>query len=422
MDKEKEIIAESDYIKLADIEYKKENFLGAVEYYKKHLEKNPQDARAHNFIGHFYKKADAYKYLQEQIYHYETAIKLKPDFDFALRSLALAHSRAGNYQEAAKYFEKLLKLNPVADDYVAYACLKIRLGEFDEGWKYYEYRFSKNFNKAPYPEFEKPKWEGQNLSDKILLVQHEQGFGDSIMFFRYLEQLKPLTKKIIFRVQKELFDLFKINENGIEIVSDTIPLNDLEFDYHISIMSLPFMLNAQVNNIPFPAGYLKADKEKSENYKKEFFDNNCLKIGICWEGSALGNKRRNVALKNFYPICKLDNVKIYSFQKEGNLSVLEQLPPEIEIINLAKTFTDFSDTAAAIKNVDLFITCDNSVFNLAGAMGKKTFLLLSKDSEWRWLLDEKTTPWYNSAKIFKKEQEHQSWGALIEKIIKELDC
>jgi len=418
---EEKVNTEVDYRKLADIEYRKRNFVGAVEYYKKHLEINPQDATAHNFIGYFYKKIDAYDYLEEQIYHYETAIKLKPDFEFAIRSLALANSRAGNYQEAVKGFERLLELNAIADDYAAYATLKIRLGEFDDGWKHYEYRFLKQFDSPPFPEFKQPRWEGENITDKILLVQFEQGFGDSIMFCRFLEQLKPLTKKIVFRVQENLYDLFKINENGFEIVSEAVSLDDLKFDYHVPLISLPFILRSQIDTIPCSEGYLKADKKLVEKYKKEFFDNDCFKIGICWHGAPQGNKGRNIPPTSFLPICNLENTKIYSFQKEVSPSELESLTCETEIISLGETFKNFSYTAAAMENLDLFITSDNSVFNLAGAMGKKTFVLLNKDSEWRWFLDDKKTPWYDSVKIFKKEREHQNWSVLVKRIIETIN-
>lgn len=406
------------YIELANVEYKKKNFAGAIEYYEKHIEKNPDDAKAHNTIGFFYKKIDAYKHLDEQIKHFSKAFELKPDFDSAIRNLAFAYSRAGDYQKSAEYFETLLKLNPIADDYAAYAGLKIRLGDFDEGWKYYEYRFSKCFDKIPFPEFDKPRWEGQEIKDKTLLVQHEQGLGDSIQFFRYLQEAKPLVKKVIFRVRKQLFELFEANNNGIEIVEETFSIDNIKFDYYIPLISLPYVLKAQKETIPLSQGYIQADKTKVQGYKEKFFNNDFYKIGICWEGSLLGTQNRNIPLKYFYPICKLKNVKIYSFQKDGDLSALQNLSPETEITDLGKTFNDFSDTAAAMENIDLFITCDNSILNLAGAMSKKTFVLLPQHSEWRWFLDNATTPWYDSVKIFKKEQETETWSFQMEKIFK----
>lgn len=404
-----------DTLKLANESYKNGDFLTAIEYYKNCIEQDPHNAVIHNILGYLYRKINTYDTLEEQIKHFKKALELTPDFISALRNLAFAYLRAGEHQKAIDYFEKLLKSNPIPDDFMAYACLKLCLGDFDTGWKYYEYRFLKKFGETFYPQIDKPHWEGQSAPDKILLVQYEQGFGDSIQFFRYLQQVKPLVKKIVFRVQDELVNLFKINDNEIEIVSAETAVDDLQFDYHIALMSLPLVLKAQKSDIPLSEGYIKADKEKIEKYKKEFFDNESFKIGISWQ--SIGNKRRDVPLEHFYPLSKLKNVKIYSFQKDFNSSQPNYLPSDFKFVNLGETFNDFADTAAAMANIDLFVTSDNSVFNLAGALGKKTFVLLSKDAEWRWFLDDKTTPWYKSVRIFKKNFENENWDVQMGRII-----
>lgn len=395
------------------------NFIYAIVYYEESLKITPTDANVYNTIGYLYKKiGNKYQHLDEQIKHFEKAIELDQKCIQTIRNLAVTYPLVGQGDEAVKYFKKLLELKPVVDDYVAYSHLQIQLKNFQEGFKYYEYRFQRKGNPLEYPKFDKPRWEGQEILDKTLLVHYEQGFGDSIQFFRYLEQVKPLVKKIIFRVQDELVDLFRNNIENIEIVGLSMPLLELSFDYQIPLISILFATNATIDNIPYTKGYIKADKAKIERYKKDFFDNDCLKIGISYNGAQFGNARRNVPLECFYPLTKLKNIKLYSFQKGFGAEQLKNVPPDIEIIDLGKTFNDFSDTAAAMENIDLFITSDNSVFNLAGAMGKKTFVLLNKYSEWRWFYDEETTPWYNNVKIFKKQNEEEDWDLLIQKIIK----
>lgn len=406
--------------KLGYESFKKRNYIEAIIYYTRYIEIDQTNPIIYNMLGFLYQKMSKYQNIDKQIEFFEKALKLKPDYVQTLRNLALAYPYIGKYEEAIKCFKKMFELGPVMDDYMAYACLQIRLKNFEEGWKYYEYRFLKEYTPTEYPKMDKPKWEGQEIKDKTLLVQYEQGFGDSIQFFRYLEQLKPLTGKIIFRVQNELADLFKSNTKDIEIVGISTPVAKLNFDYHIPLMSLMLMLKANADNIPFPEGYLKADNKKTEYYKKEFFNNDCFKIGISWSGTKFGNRYRNVPLKYFLPLTNLKNVKVYSFQKGYGYEQLQDLESDTNIIDLGKTFKDFSDTAAAIANLDLFITSDNGVFNLAGAMGKKTFVLFNKYPEWRWFLDEKTTPWYKSVEIFKKQDENDSWGILMEKVLESI--
>lgn len=391
----------------------------AINYFEKCLEKDPKNVSLCNIIGITYAKVDKYENIDEQIKYFKKALELDPNSDAALRNLAFIYPLKNMYQEAMDCFHKLFKLGTIPDDYFAYACYKIKLGDFEEGWKYYEYRFLKSFGHTSYPEFEKPKWTGQKIPNKTLLVHYEQGYGDSICFFRYLEQLKPLAKKIIFRVQDGLVDLLKFNSKdlGIEIVGMSTPLKKISFDYHVPLMSLMYLLKARIDNIPYTKGYIKADKNKVEEFKEKYFDNDNFKIGIAWNGAQGGSKIRNIPLEVFYPLTKIKGVKVYSFQKDYGSEQLENCPADVDIINMGEGFADFNDTAAAMSNLDLFVTSDNGVFNLAGAMGKKSFLLLNKESEWRWFFDEETTPWSENVQLFKKQFEKQGWDVIMQKVV-----
>lgn len=396
-------------------EYKK-----GIEYFKKLLNQTTNNPYIFNALGLLYKKSAPEKTAEEQLKYFKKAVDLKPDFQEALWNLAMANIIQGDEGgESIKYFEKLTQLRPdFKDAYFLLACQEIQSGDFKNGWKNYESRFEKNFNPTIYPHTDKPKWYGEKIPGKTLLIQFEQGFGDSIQFCRYIEQVKPLVGKIIFRVHEELLDLMKSNLKDIEVVGSTVAIEELSFDYHVALISLMHILNADINNIPMTDGYIQADEKLVQQYKKDFFDNECFKIGICWNGRQTGNERRNIPLEAFYPLAKIKNAKIYSFQKYFGSEQLDKLPSDIEIIDLGKTFNNFSDTAAAMANLDLFVTSDNGVLHIAAAMGKKTFLLLNKKSEWRWMSDDNTTPWYNSIKILKKVNEEDSWGTLTQRIIK----
>lgn len=409
--------ANNELIRLGDENYREGNLLPALDCYLEYIEQNPDDSNIHNIIGYLYKKINPYQNLDKQIYHFTKAVDINPDFELAVRNLVFANLRAGNYDSALECFGKLFKLNPIPDDYTAYACLMLQSGNFEQGWKYYGFRFHKKFDRTVYPKINKPFWEGQNLKDKIILVNYEQGYGDSIQFFRYLSQLKPIAKKVIFRVQDGLVELLKTSDDEIDIVGEATPIETLNFDYHTPLLNLPHLLKAQKDNIPLSNGYIKADRKKVEKYKKEFFQNDNLKIGISWKGAVGGNARRDIPLKCFSALAEIKNAKIYSFQKDFHNNEFENLPPEFQIVNLAPTFNDFSATAAAMANLDLFVTGDNSVFNLAGAMGVKTCVLLSKDAEWRWFFDDKTTAWYDNVRIFKKQDENENWAIQMDKIV-----
>ena len=402
---------------LAYESFKKKHYPEAIIYFKRYLAIDDTNASIYNFLGYVYKKFSKFQNLDKQIGYYEKALEISPDYIQALRNLALTYPHVGRYEDSIKCFHKLFELGPVADDYVAYGCLMLRLKNFDEGLKNYEYRFQKVVTPVEYPKFNEPKWEGQKIPDKTLLVNFEQGYGDSLQFCRYLPLLKNYADKVIFKVQNELVDLIKINFPEIEVVGSSVAYKDLSFDYHISLMSIPYALKANFENIPLTEGYIKADKTKAKEYKKEFFDNDKLKIGISWNGSRMGNVARNINLEYFYPLAKMENVQVYSFQKGFGSEQMNSLPSGLKIINLGKNFNDFFDTAAAMANLDLFVTSDNSLLNLAGTMGVKTFLLLNKHSEWRWFLEDEVNPWYSNVKILKKENERDSWRLLMHRVL-----
>lgn len=396
----------------------------AISLYEKALELTPDDnimkSDFHNKLGHYYESLSAYGTVETQIKYFEEAIKLNPKNQSAHRNLTIVGPRAKMYDRTLEAFKKVFELGPKFDDLFDYACFSIKMKNFEEGWKYYEYRFQKETGPTQYPEIKKPRWKGQNnISGKTLLVQYEQGYGDSIMFCRYLEQVKKFTKKIIFKVQDNLYDLMKENLKGIDIVKHSTPLEKIHFNYHVPLLSLMQILKTNVDNIPMKQGYIKANEEKSKELKNKFFNNDKLKIGISWHGAAMGNKRRDIPLEAFYALAKVPNIEIYSLQKHAGTEELKDLPENIKIIDLDKEINTFSDTAAAMANLDIFITSDNGVFNLAGAMGVKTYLLLNNDAEWRWFLEDKVNPWYDSVEIFKKKSDLDSWESLIERVISE---
>lgn len=147
------------------------------------------DPDVNNILGMLYSKVDAYENFEIRKNYFKKAFELRPNFIEALRNLAITHKNAGEDENCAKIWGQILNLKPTADDYFNYAFQQLKLGNFEEGIKYWEYRFEKDNNPTIYPDFEKPKWNGKtSLSDKTILIQHEQGFGDSIQFSRYVTQ------------------------------------------------------------------------------------------------------------------------------------------------------------------------------------------------------------------------------------------
>lgn len=388
----------------------------AIECYEMYLTKYPNNAGIYNMLGHLYNSQDMTRESQlKSIEAYKKVLELDPNFHIAWFNLGIIYPRLRMFKEAKEALEKSIELHPTYDRKFNLACLNIQMGDFSTGWKQYLCRFSKENNSTPYIKVKKPKWKGQKIANKTLLVQWEQGFGDSVAFVRYIPESRKFAKKLIYRVQDELYEL--MNEQGFdfEIAKNSTPIEKINFDYHVPTMNLPHIFNMNSHEPMLKSeGYLKANPEKIKKFAQTYFDNNDFKIGISWQGNLAGNIQRNMEIENFSQIAQLPNVKMYSFQKSVDENMFFNLGFHVQ--DLGKDFKNFSDTAAAMMNLDLFISTDNVLLNLAGALGIQTIMLLNYDSEWRWMDEDNKTIWYDSVDII-KQNEDRLWDSVLDRAL-----
>lgn len=399
----------------------------AISYLEKYIGINSKNPLAYNTLGHFYSVHYNDEFLDKQLECFLNANRLQPNDLMYIRNIIFVYEKIGDAENTDKFYKKLLKLNPTHLDYYYYGCFLIQQGDFIQGYKYFEHRFY-----ATESAFEYPKWldaqkrltNCENLSDKTVLIFHDSGYGDTIMYVRFIEQLKLRVGKIIFFVPEKLIGLFKSSGVDVEMHSMTDDLSELEYDYNAALMDLPKLLATTVDTIPSPQGYLKVSQEKINAYKKaNLKDSGKIKIGIsyCSNPQFKNLTQRDIPLEAFYPLAKLENVEVYSFQVADPKDQMKNLPQDVKIIDLSSTFKDFEDTAAAMKNMDLIITTDNVILNLAGALGVKTIGLFNRMHDFRWFkLVGGDVGWYKSVKPYKSEKLN-GWPELIGQVIKDLN-
>ena len=188
-------------------------------------------------------------------------------------------------------------------------------------------------------------------------------------------------------------------------------------------MDLPIVCETTPENIPNAAGFLKVPNAKVNAYKKQYInDNDKLKIGIAYEGTMASKEtNRDIPLSYLYPLMRLKDVEVYSFQVDDLSRQMDMLPEDTQLIRLGRTFKDWEDTACAMNCMDLMITTDNGVMNLAGALGIKTFGIFNKVTEWRWFKTEgDDIGWYKSIKPFQCPTS-DAWDVPIGQIMEEVD-
>lgn len=415
----------SFYMNLGRIYINENDFYEAIRCYKSAIQLEMDNFDAWFHLAYSLKKN---KQFDEAIIAYQKALQLNPGSEDVYHNLGNIYCTVKNDLESAIYcYKKYLEYHP--EDTDAKSCLGalyLKQKNYKDGWVNLEYCVNKARAIVDnIPEYynnktkSKPLWHGENIEDKVLYVYYDGGLGDTIMFLRYLPSLKYKCAKIIFSPQDSIIQLLQdsgFDWDGLEIKNSECEIN---FDVHIPIMSIPYVLNLNSEkDIPLSQGYLKADPLKIEAYRQKYFDNNCFKIGIKWQGDMTYDQTRQFDLKSFSKILKLPNVKIYSVQKDSGSEQLEEFK-NYEIVDLGSTFNDFTDTAAAIENLDLVICNDTSVAHLTGAMGKKCWIVLPFVQDWRWSVDLSYCPWYKSIKLF-KQHSLGSWEEVFEDVFKEL--
>ena len=370
----------------------------------------------------------ALKEYDEALIFYE-AIENKKDYHKVLNNKglllhALGHVKDKKYFNLAKdCYDQAIKIkSDFADAYWNKSLTQLTLGEFTEGWKNYEYRFKLESAKPQFIEI--PRLESlKNLTNKRVLIWSEQGLGDSIQFSRYIYKLLDLGAKITFDTSKLLMALMSrqfncvINERGKGLVKNN-------FDFQIPLLSLPMLFNTNLNSIPFNSSYLKTSKEKEiEWLDKLKLTKQKLNIAITYAGNPdyLADSERSASLEIFHPL--VDKANLFLIQKDIKKEdeIFLKKHPQIKFIG--KDIDNFDDLASVIQNMDFVISTDTSIPHLAAAIGKRVFILLGKITDWRWMLNSGTSPWYNSATLLRKKFNPKSkthdWSHAFEWIMKE---
>ena len=410
---------------LAKVYLEMEDSEKAIELYTELLKIKPDSfdylfnlASAYKLSGNYEKATETYKKAGE----------INPDNPDTFFNLGLIYDNEGKPDEAIKCYQKSLEIAP--DDmetryFTGLAYFKNR--DYKNGLKFFESRLCKQSalmtQVQTYPNLVRkaPVWEGQDISDKTLYTYYEAGFGDVLMFSRYLPLLRQRCKKLIFKPQAPLVELFEYNFPDIEFQKYFVNEDEMDFDYHIPVLSVPYVLGLNEDNGMFTgkSGYLKADPEIVKKYKIDYFNNNKFKIGIKWRGNTHYEMDRVIDIKSFIKLFDLPNTQFYSFQTFEGAEDLNEIINDYNIVDIGKTVTNFSDTAGALENLDLVICNDTSLVHLAGAMTKPCWVLLPYLYNWRWHLDLEKCDWYDTVKLY-RQKETGNWDEIFDRMYNDL--
>ena len=388
----------------------------AVEALRCALALKPDSAPAVIGLGYFFeRKGD----LASAIDSYRNALKLDPQLGNAHLHLGTAHLLQGELEKATLCFEQLLKLEPDSAEARAFlGLIHLKQGNFRQGFPEYESRWSTPYGLRFRRTLSQPLWKGEPLDGSRILLHAEQGMGDTLQSIRYVPLVAARGAKVILEVQPRLHRLLTPTEGAAEVISRDTPLP--EFDWQCPLLSLPLALGTELNTIPGKAPYLHPDPALVQVWRQRL-EGNSLRIGLAWAGNPLHPHEhwRSIPLELLAPLTHIKGTTFYSLQMGAPASQVKQPGSQAQIVDLQDEQKDFADTAAIVANLYLVISIDTSVAHLAGAMGKPVWILLSKSSDWRWLLDREDSPWYPTARLF-RQSTLGKWDDLISQIEREV--
>ena len=336
---------------------------------------------------------------------YKKAIEIKPNLD-PYYNLSILLKRKRKYKEALDALLETKKFKSTDFKKFNHALGTLRLTQRD---------FS---GYAPYMDYIRRKY----TKDMELWWQggtdENEGYGDIIMFSRYLDFIDASKfKEVIIIVPKELLELYTYNFPTFKVLEmgtcDSIPYNAGTI-----LMELPLIYNLDFDHIPSSNKYLLTPPEYTEKWHKRLDKTKTsakMNVGIFFAGNTEDKRtlrNRKVPFRELLPLLELENIRYYSLQPE---STFKKDFEGQNIEDLSEEIKSFSDTAAIIDEMDIVISADSAVAHLAGALGKKTYLMLPYSADWRWFNDTKTTPWYDSVEIFKQQKEGD-WAPVIQEI------
>jgi tetratricopeptide (TPR) repeat protein len=401
------------------------NILGSLSLYSdllrcslNALDKWPKSPELHCNVGVALMGLGHHK---EALTSFETALLIDEYSVDALFNIASIAAFEKNDSKAVEIYEALLENSHLINESRivqtknALSFLYLRAGKLSKGWEYYDYGFEPliphTIKRNPNRTFSIPRWHGENIGEKRLLIWGEQGIGDEILFASVLPDVIKNIKNIIIECEPRLVSIFqrsfpstKVRCSAFDNTNQNFQSHS-DFDFHIPIGSLNKIYRDEINKFNNSKNkYLISCPFKNSHYQDkviEFKDK--IKIGITWRSGTM-NATRNYSYSNildWHDLFKLNNVQFFNLQygdcEQELLLAEKEFNIKIHRWNELDLKNDLDDVLSLIENLDLVIGPCTSAIWLAAALGKTTLVHQHKS----WInLGEDYCPFNLNAKIF----------------------
>ncbi len=379
----------------------------AIACHKRALSLTPDDPGVLSNLGNALRECGRFEEARIAL---AQAIKLRPETAEYWNNLSLVMRDSNRHSEALALAERSMAIKPDYPEPQWERALNLMtMGDYAQGFPAYEARWL--LDRSPPRKLPMPLWKGEPLSGRSLFLHDEQGFGDAIMFARFIKDAASRgAGKIVLECQPELKRLF----SGIPGVSELIERGQKApaCDFYAPLLSLPGILGMGATSLPGIVPYIKPPEKPTLLLPKD----GRLKMGLVWAGKTTP-RDRSVPLNSMLRFLGHPGIAAYSLQLGPRAADIANEGAGALILDLSAYLKDFADTASVLSQLDLILTIDTSAAHLAGALGKPAWVPLLFHSDWRWGASGDSTPWYPTLRLFRQER-FDDWHAPFENMEK----
>ncbi|VWD20682.1 TPR repeat-containing protein [Burkholderia lata] len=359
------------------------------------------------------------------------AVSLAPDCALAANNAAAAFKEAQQWDEAERQELRACTLEP-DDPKHRYNLSLVRLarGDFASGWADYEARWDGAGElSGTLPMFHRPRWRGESLEGKTLLVWGEQGLGDVLQFSRYVPLLAARVRReggrIVWNTFPQMGALIERSHGDhADILDMSTRVEQLpDFDYELPLMSIPWMLGLDADALVTSEPYLHADTRAIDAWRNALAGERRMKVGLAWTGNRAHqrNRFRRVGLERYadaFGDLQRD-VAFFSLQPGAQHDVEATRSAGFEVADMTREWKTLDDTASFIGALDLVITVCTSVAHLSGALGQFTWTLLDANPHWVWQHDRRDSPFYPNVSLY-RQRTFADWQPVLDEAAADL--
>lgn len=343
--------------------------------------------------------------LEEALAHAERAVELRPDLARAHRAIGKALVALGRASEALVSYGRAVTLAPTDPELLMDEGEALLMaGDYRQGFGRAEVRWQ-----APEllpRRFSAPRWTGEDIQGRTLLVHGERDLGLDIAFARFLPQLLARGPRLLLEVRPALTDLFRRLDIGgnVTVVEQgrRLPSHDLE----VPLRSLPHVLGIERNGLPMPARFLP-DPLRVDAWQRFFGREGRASVGLYWRNAA------DAALLG--SLAGLDDIRLFALDRRAGRASLGVLPRGINVEPLGDRLGGFVETSAAMTALDLVVGPVSTTAHLAATLGRPTVVLDPSPTDWLWT-GERSTPWYPQACVWRPRED---LGDLLRRLLSE---